>query len=267
MPVKAPTRESRSTTTRPAAVAVGVSAVSKVFQTRGGPVPALHDVSFAVEAGEIVGIVGPSGCGKSTLLEVVCGLEAPSAGAVSVEGDMDGRLQRCALMPQRDLLLPWRSALDNAALAPQLQGASRAQARSRALALFARFGLEEFSRARPAELSGGMRQRVAFARTLLADRPVLLLDEPFASLDSITRAELQEWLAAALAEEPRTTLLVTHDIEEALFVCDRVLVMSRRPGTIRTEIEGARDHVAARTAVVTSARFSSLRQRALEALA
>jgi ABC-type nitrate/sulfonate/bicarbonate transport system ATPase subunit len=260
MPVKAPTREWRSTRSRPAAVAVGLSAVSKTFETRGGPVPALRDVTFDVAAGETLGIVGPSGCGKSTLLEIVAGLEPASAGHVSVQG-------RCALMPQRDMLMPWRSALDNAALAPQLQGASRAQARARARTLFARFGLEEFAAARPSELSGGMRQRVAFARTLLAGRPVLLLDEPFASLDSITRAELQQWLAAALAQEPRTTLLVTHDIEEALYVCDRVLVMSRRPGTIRTEVEGARDHVAPRAAVVTSPRFSSLRQRALEALA
>ena len=170
-------------------------------------------------------------------------------------------------MPQRDLLMPWRSALDNAALAPQLQGVSRKEARSRASALFERFGLEAFAHARPAELSGGMRQRVAFARTLLANRPVLALDEPFASLDSITRAELQEWLVAALAYEPRTTLFVTHDIEEALFVCDRVLVLSRRPGTVTEELEPDLDRSAARTDVVTSADFSRLRQRALEALA
>jgi ABC-type nitrate/sulfonate/bicarbonate transport system ATPase subunit len=258
MSLKALVRESRPAGSGPAAVAV--DALSKTFDARGGPVPALRDVSFAVRRGETLGIVGPSGCGKSTLLEVICGLEPPTAGSVAVEG-------LCALMPQRDLLLPWRSALDNAALSAQLQGASKAQARHRALALFERFELVDFARARPAELSGGMRQRVAFARTLLAGRPVLLLDEPFASLDSITRAELQEWLLEALADEPRTTLLVTHDIEEALFVCDRVLVMSRRPGTIRLEIEGARRPFDRRTDVVTSPGFSALRQRALEALA
>ena len=133
-------------------------------------------------------------------------------------------------MPQRDLLLPWRSALDNAALAPSCRAPSRGEARRRAAALFERFGLEEFASARPDELSGGMRQRVAFARTLLADKPVLLLDEPFASLDSITRAELQEWLAGALADEPRTTLLVTHDIEEALYaVRPRARPVARGP--------------------------------------
>jgi len=259
MPLKAPARESQSTSSRPAAV--DVVALSKTFDGRTGPVPALHDVTFAVEAGETLGIVGPSGCGKSTLLEVIGGLEAPSAGRVEVQG-------QCVLMPQKDLLLPWRTALDNAALAPQLQGAARSEARRRALALFERFGLAEFARARPDELSGGMRQRVAFARTLLAARPVLLLDEPFASLDSITRAELQEWLLAALASEPRTTLLVTHDIEEALYVCDRVLVMSRRPGTIREAVCSAElDRAAPRTEVVTSPAFSRLRQRALEALA
>ena len=254
MPLKAPEKESRSIST--GAAAVNAHAITKRF----GDVVALRDVSLAAAPGEILGLVGPSGCGKSTLLEIVCGLEAPSAGEVAVQG-------RCVLMPQRDMLLPWRSALDNAALAPQLQGASRAEARRRAYVLFERFGIEDFAAARPDQLSGGMRQRVAFARTLLSDRPILLLDEPFASLDSITRAELQEWLAGALDEEARTTLLVTHDIEEALYVCDRVLVMSRRPGTIRAELEGERGATGPRADVVTSPEFSILRQRALEALA
>ena len=264
MPLKAPARESRPIGTD---AAVETAAVSKTFAGGAAPVEALRAVSFEARRGETLGIVGASGCGKSTLLEVICGLEEPTQGRVTVHGRADGRLARCVLMPQRDLLLPWRSALDNAALAPQLQGASRGEARRRALALFERFELDDFAHARPYELSGGMRQRVAFARTLLAARPVLLLDEPFASLDSITRGELQEWLLEALAAEPRTTLLVTHDIEEALYVCDRVLVMSRRPGTITAEIEGAREPFAPRAEVVTSPEFSALRQRALEALA
>src|SRR4030095_9587787 len=133
-------------------------------------------------------------------------------------------------MPTRDLLLPWRDSLANAALALECQGVSRSEARRRAEPLFERFGLADFEGAPPAELSGGMRQRVAFLRTLLPGRPVLLLDEPFASLDSLTRAEMQSWLAEALEAEPRTTLLVTHDVEEALYLADRVAVMSRRPG-------------------------------------
>ena len=145
----------------------------------------------------MLGLVGPSGCGKSTLLEIVAGLQEPTAGQVAVEGRpaTADRLAACVLMPQRDLLLPWRSALDNAGLALELGGVGRREARRRAAELFERFGLGEFAAARPDELSGGMRQRVAFARTLLAARPVLLLDEPFASLDAITRAELQEWTA------------------------------------------------------------------------
>ena len=259
MPLKAPERESPPQTGSPAAI--GVSRLSKTFAGRAGTVRALHDVSFSAGTGETLGIVGPSGCGKSTLLEVICGLEQATTGTVEVDGE-------CVLMPQRDLLMPWRSALDNAALAPQLQGVPKGEARRRAVELFERFGLMDFARARPAELSGGMRQRVAFARTLLSDRPVLLLDEPFASLDSITRAELQEWLLSALRGEPRTTLLVTHDIEEALYVCDRVLVMSRRPGTINEELKDLDlDRSAPRTEVVTSPEFSQLRQRALEALA
>ncbi len=189
---------------------------------RYGDLEVLRDVSLDVATGEVVGVVGPSGCGKSTLLSLVAGLEPPTAGAITAA---DG-----ALMPQRDLLMPWRDALGNASIALENAGMGRAAARERAREIFARFDLGEFERAHTWELSGGMRQRVAFARTLLAEKPLLLLDEPFASLDAITRIELQDWLVAALAEEPRTVMLVTHDIEEALVVCDRVLVLSARPG-------------------------------------
>ena len=235
-----------------------------------GPVEALGGVSLRAGAGETVGLVGRSGCGKSTLLRIIAGLDATGRGRITVGGadDERGRLEHCALMPQADLLMPWRDAVGNASIPLENAGVDRSEARRRAAELFAEIGLDGFERARSWELSGGMRQRVAFARTLLAARPVLLLDEPFASLDSITRAELQEWLLAALASEPRTTLLVTHDIEEALYVCDRVLVMSRRPGTIREAMRSAElDRAAPRTEVVTSPEFSRLRQRALEALA
>ena len=262
--IEAPPTEERS-----GHPAIAVAGVTKVFATRRGEVTAVRELMLEAHRGEALGVVGPSGCGKSTLLELVCGLQEPSAGTVAVEGAIDAmeRLRRCALMPQRDLLLPWRTALDNAGLALELRGIGRAEARRRALGLFERFGLEEFTRARPDELSGGMRQRVSFARTLLAEKPILLLDEPFGSLDSITRAELQEWLAGALWEEPRTTLLVTHDVEEALFLCDRVLILSPRPGTVRAEIRVELDRARPRREQVTSPEFGALKERALEALA
>jgi len=265
MSVMTPERESPKASPTPA---VSVDALGKEFSTRREPIQALEGVGFAIAPGDVVGIVGPSGCGKSTLLEIVAGLQEPSRGTVRVDGASDAveRLRRCVLMPQLDLLLPWRSALDNAGLARELQGDPRRQARRRAMALFERFGLRDFAAARPDELSGGMRQRVAFARTLLAERPLVLLDEPFASLDAITRAELQEWTVGALAAEPRTVLLVTHDIEEALYLCDRVLVMTARPGRVRAGLPGAK-RAGPRREVVTSEAFGRLRQRALEALA
>src|SRR5215210_7976883 len=164
---------------------------------RFGDTVALAGLELQVRIGEVVAVVGPSGCGKSTLLELVAGLQEPDEGSVSVAGATSAASRRatCAFMPQRDLLLPWRTALANAALALECQGVPRAEARRRAEPLFERFGLAEFERARPAELSGGMRQRVAFLRTLLPGRQVLLLDEPFGALDSITRASMQRWLA------------------------------------------------------------------------
>ena len=227
-------------------------------------VTALEGVELGVSRDEVLAVVGPSGCGKSTLLELMAGLQEPDEGTVSVGevADAAGRRAACAYMPQRDLLLPWRDALANAALALECQGVPRSEARRRAEPLFERFGLAEFEHARPAELSGGMRQRVAFLRTLLPGRQVLLLDEPFGALDSITRASMQRWLAEALEQEPRTVLLVTHDVEEALFLADRVAVLSPRPGRVVAEIgvdlPRPRD--------VTGAGFGALKRRALEAL-
>jgi NitT/TauT family transport system ATP-binding protein len=167
-------------------------------------------------------------------------------------------------MPQRDCLLPWRTALDNAGLALENKGLPRRDAHRRAEPLFARLGLAGAEQLRPAKLSGGMRQRVAFLRTLLADKPVLLLDEPFGALDAITRAELQEWLVRVLADEPRTVLLVTHDVEEALLLCERVLVL--RSGRVAAELEVDVPHDGPRREVVTSPAFVELRERALETI-
>jgi NitT/TauT family transport system ATP-binding protein len=233
---------------------VRLTGATRSFEGRDGPVAALAGVDLHVAPGEVVAVVGPSGCGKSTLLELVCGLLEPDAGTVEADD--------AVLMPQRDLLLPWLGALDNAALPLRLAGASRRAAREEARPLFAALGLDGFERARPGELSGGMRQRVAFLRTLNAKRPILCLDEPFGALDAMTRADMQAWLAGALAREPRTVLLVTHDVEEAMVLADRVLVLSPRPGRVVEEIAvpGPRPRSATDPEVV------ALRARALEAL-
>jgi ABC-type nitrate/sulfonate/bicarbonate transport system ATPase subunit len=250
----------QATTEAPVTEPLALESVTRRYRR----VTALEGVDLCVGLDEVVAVVGPSGCGKSTLLELVAGLQEPDEGAVSVAGAPDpaDRRAACAFMPQRDLLLPWRDALSNAALALECQGVPRAEARRRAEPLFERFGLAEFERASPAELSGGMRQRVAFLRTLLPGRHVLLLDEPFGALDSITRASMQRWLADALAQDPRTVLLVTHDVEEAVFLADRVAVLSPRPGRVvaelPVELERPRD--------VTSPEFGDLKRRALEAL-
>ena len=227
---------------------VAVDSVVKAF----GSVVALDGVTLGAAPGEVVAVVGPSGCGKSTLLEIVCGLLEADSGAVEAPP--------AALMPQRDGLFPWLDALDNAGLALRVGGAQRAAARERAAEHFEAFGLGGFETARPAQLSGGMRQRVAFVRTLLAGRPLLCLDEPFGALDALTRAQLQDWLAGALERDPRTVLLVTHDVEEAALLADRIVLLSARPGRVVETIDVGLPRPRARGDV------AALRERALTAL-
>jgi ABC-type nitrate/sulfonate/bicarbonate transport system ATPase subunit len=233
-----------------------------------GELRAIERLDLEAPAHGVLGLVGPSGCGKSTLLELIAGLQEPVAGTVDVggAGDAPGRLARCAFMPQRDMLLPWLAAIDNAALALRNRGLRRGPARERAGLLFERFGLAGFERTRPAELSGGMRQRVAFLRTLLSGKPVLALDEPFASLDAITRAEMQGWLAGALAADPRTVVLVSHDVEEALYLSDRVAVLSARPGRVVEELSAPAPRAPDRDAAVTNPAFVAVRERAMHTL-
>ncbi len=209
--------------------AVLLERVGRTFAGRRGPVEALAELSLSVRQGEVLSVVGPSGCGKTTLLELICGLQEPDSGVLYSSP--------AALMPQHDLLLPWLNAADNACLALRIAGVPRAEARRRAGELFGELGLDGFQQASPDELSGGMRQRVAFLRTLLSGKPVLCLDEPFGALDAITRAEMQDWLAGALAAEPRTVVLVTHDVEEAVLLGDRVAVLAPRPGRLLEELE------------------------------
>ena len=210
-----------------AGAGVSLERVSHQF----GETTVLRDVEFSVPAGRSLGVIGPSGCGKSTVLSLVAGLAEPTSGTVRVGGASApaARLAACALMPQKDLLLPWRRAIDNAGLALENRGVPRRRARARVAPLFERFHLGGFEQHWPAELSGGMRQRVAFLRTLVAEKDVLLLDEPFGGLDSITRADMQVWLREVLRLEPRTVVLVTHDVEEALLLCQDVVVLTSRP--------------------------------------
>jgi ABC-type nitrate/sulfonate/bicarbonate transport system ATPase subunit len=234
-----------------------------------GEVVALDGISLRIRRHSRLSIVGPSGGGKSTLLELVAGLSEPDSGSIEVEGATAAadRLRRCALMPQRDLLLPWRTALDNATIALENRGVARQEARVQTRPLFERFGLARFEGSRPDELSGGMRQRVSFLRTLMADKDVLLLDEPFGALDSITRAQMQEWLLGALVDVPRTVVLVTHDVEEAILLSQSVVVLSSRPGRVLSAFETElRIQGMSRREIVTSPAFIALREQALEAI-
>jgi ABC-type nitrate/sulfonate/bicarbonate transport system ATPase subunit len=231
-----------------------------------GPLPVLDGVAFDVAPGEFVSVIGPSGCGKSTLFNVIAGLERPDAGRVLVDGeDATGRVDHFAYMPQRDLLFPWRTVLDNTTLGLEVAGMSRRAARERAHPLFAPFGLAGFESARPHELSGGMRQRAALLRTVVQDRAVLLLDEPFGALDSLTRTDMQTWLEEVRGRFGWTVLLITHDIREAAFLSDRVVVLGPRPTRVRREVVVDLPRPR-QVELITSVRFAEIESELLTAL-
>jgi ABC-type nitrate/sulfonate/bicarbonate transport system ATPase subunit len=213
--------------------ALQVDSLRKSFGTARGTIRALASVSFAVEDGEWLTCLGPSGCGKTTLLRILAGLLEPDAGTIRFGAPAEVRLGRAAYLPQEDTLLPWRTALGNAVLPAEIDGRPLAEARAEAMSLFERFGLRGFEHLYPSQLSGGMRQRVELARTFLSDRELLLLDEPLGALDPLTRAALQDWLLAMWTELRRTVVLVTHDVEEALLLSDRLLLLTPLPATVR----------------------------------
>jgi ABC-type nitrate/sulfonate/bicarbonate transport system ATPase subunit len=227
---------------------IKVDSVSKSFHSRSQVVPAVKEVSFSVEEGEFVTIIGPSGCGKSTLFNMIAGLLAPDSGVIRYldltpgsagtardpPGSVgpDGVSAHVGYMPQKDLLLPWLRTIDNAGLPLELGGFSRREARERTREHLGVFGLEGFELAYPHELSGGMRQRAALLRTVMTGREILLLDEPFGALDALTRKSMQAWLLQLVARLGLTVLFITHDVDEAVYLSDRVIVLSERPGRV-----------------------------------
>lgn len=243
-----------------------VQSLSMEFSNASGVVSALTPVSFALAKGSFVSVIGPSGCGKSTLFNIIAGLQRPSGGTVSIDGeDATGTIGRVGYMLQKDLLLPWRTVLDNVVLGMEIKGVPRTRARATAFPYLERYGLGGFENRYPRELSGGMRQRAALLRTLLLDTDVILLDEPFGALDAQTRASMQEWLLQIWGDFRKTVIFVTHDVEEAVYLSDEILVMSARPGRIVDRIDVALARPRPR-AIANTAEFVVLKERCLAQL-
>jgi len=210
-----------------------LSGVSKTF----GETVALAPTDLVIEEGSFVSVVGPSGCGKSTLFNLIAGLLTPDAGTIALGGtNVVGSTGHVGYMLQKDLLVPWRTVLDNITMVARLTRSVTDEDRQHATAIAQRYGLGEFLNHYPKALSGGMRQRVAFMRTLVTPHPLLLLDEPFGALDAQTRLDMQQWLLDVWRESGRTVLFITHDVDEAIFLSDRIVVMSPRPGRIVADL-------------------------------
>lgn len=217
----------------PDACAIEYQNVSKRFDTDDGAVYAVNDVSFKVRNGEFVSILGPSGCGKTTLLKMLAGLEIPTQGTIKVNGkEVKGPHQGTGIVFQAPALLKWRNSLENVLVPSQILGQNAKQSRERALKLLDLVGLREFAGKLPHELSGGMQQRVAIARALVHDPAILLMDEPFSALDTMTRGQLNVELLRIWSESRKTSMLITHSIPEAVFLSDRVIVMTARPAKV-----------------------------------
>ena len=246
---------------------LALDGVSKTFESaRGERVVALAPVSLEIPRGRFLTILGPSGCGKSTIFNIIAGLEMPSTGSVTLDGTpILGMSGVVSYMLQKDLLLPWRSIIDNVILGMEIDRVPRAEAKARALPLLERYGLGGFEHRYPAELSGGMRQRAALLRTMLCDRDVILLDEPFAALDAQTRSDMQEWLLDVWDDFKKTVIFVTHDVDEGVYLSDEIVMMSGRPGRIleRVPIELARPR---KRSIITSRPFVGYKEHFLSLL-
>lgn len=238
----------------------------KTYTGGGDNVPTLAGISLKVGRGEFVSIIGPSGCGKSTFFNLVSGLERPDKGRILLEErDITGERGHVSYMLQKDLLLPWRTVLDNCILGLEVSGVPKNEARERARALLAEFGLSSYAGSFPQILSGGMRQRVAFLRTMLAGREILLLDEPFGSLDAFTKSEMHQWLRGVWEKYGPTVMFITHDVEEALLLSDRVYVFSPRPAVITLELPVELGRPRTRD-MLTAPKFTALKKMLLEKL-
>jgi ABC-type nitrate/sulfonate/bicarbonate transport system ATPase subunit len=213
---------------------------SKYYLKNGEPMGALEDATMRVGDGRFVSIIGPSGCGKSTLFNIIAGLTEPSSGRILLDDEeINGKSGRVGYMLQKDLLLPWRTILDNVIIGLELRGVAKKEARRRALPMLQKYGLKGFEYDHPDALSGGMRQRAGLIRTLLDDKAVILLDEPFGALDAQTRLQMQNWLLKIWNDFQKTVLFVTHDIDEAIYLSDEIIVFTHRPGRIKAQIDVA----------------------------
>ncbi|MHB8189829.1 MAG: ABC transporter ATP-binding protein [Ferrimicrobium sp.] len=239
---------------------VRVEAVSKVFTSRGHSVLALHDVDLFVEPGSFVSVIGPSGCGKSTLLRIVGGLERPSSGAVTLHDS-----PRIAFVFQEQGLFPWLSVLDNVAFGLRMAGMAKLERYERASHWISRVGLDGFAHVFPDALSGGMRQRLSLARAFVVEPEILLMDEPMGALDEQTRLLIQEDLIRLWEETRKTVLLVTHSIDEGILLGDRVVVMTRRPGTIKMDLDVGIERPRS-LHTITDTRFVALKAQIIDAL-
>ena len=242
--------------------AIDLAGLGKVFVSKAGSrVEALRDVSTTIRRGEFVSIVGPSGCGKSTLLRIIAAILRPSRGEVRIEGTPVTRPSRqIGMVFQDSVLLPWRTIRDNVLLPIEVRDWKKSEYGEAADGLLDFVGLGEFRNAYPRELSGGMRQRAALCRALITDPGILLMDEPFGALDAMTREQMGIWIQKVWLERRKTIVFVTHSISEALFLGDRVLVMSGRPGTISDEVQPGFPRPRS-LAVTTTAEFGALAER------
>jgi ABC-type nitrate/sulfonate/bicarbonate transport system ATPase subunit len=243
-----------------------VDQVSMSFKTPSGVFQALAPIALAIPQGRFVSLIGPSGCGKSTIFNIIAGLLEPTGGRVLIDGvDATGTIGRVGYMLQKDLLLSWRTVLDNVILGMEIQGVPLRVARERALPLLRRYGLSGFEHLYPNSLSGGMRQRAALLRTLLFDTDVILLDEPFGALDAQTKLQMQEWLLHLWSDFGKTVVFVTHDVDEAIYLSDEVHVMGTRPGCIIETIPVALPRPRVRTSALTP-EFLVIKEHCLELL-